>query len=54
MADPRSLDPKASEPGISEYTRDVYGTLLNRIFPREEAMYSVQCSLPGRRDSNLL
>lgn len=54
MADPSALDSEARKPGVGKHTRDVHGTVLNRIFPREEAVYSVQCSLPGRGHTHLL
>lgn len=54
MADPRPPNTETSKPGVSEHARDVYGTISHRIFSRAEAMYGVQCSLPGGRDTNML
>lgn len=47
MADPRAADSEAREPGVSEYTRYVHGFIPNWIFPRAEAVHSMQCRLPG-------
>lgn len=54
MANPCAPDPEAREPGFSEHTRHVHGVVFNRILPREEAVYRVQCRLPRSRDINLL
>lgn len=54
MANPRTSDPEAREPGSSEHTRNVYGVIPHRLLPGEEAMYCVQCSLYRSRDTYML
>lgn len=54
MAYSRAANTEAREPGFSEHTRYVHGLISNRILPRKEAVYRVQCSLPSSRDINLL
>lgn len=54
MANTRAIDTEAREPGFSEHTRYVHGVIFNRILPREEAVYRVQCSLPRSSDINML
>lgn len=54
MADPRTSDTKARQPGVNEYARHVYGAISYWILLRKKTMYSVQCSILGRRHINLL
>ena len=54
MANPRATDTEAREPGFSQHTCYVHGVISNRILPRKEAVYRVQCSLPRSSDINML
>lgn len=54
MVDSRAFNSEARKPGVSEHTRYVHGVISNRLFPREETVYCVQCCLPGRCYSHLL
>lgn len=54
MANPRATNTEARQPGFSEHTCYVHGVIFNRILPRKEAVYRVQCCLPRSSDINLL
>lgn len=54
MANPRSSDTEAREPGFSEHARNVHGVVPDRLLPGKEAMYSLQRRLPCRCHINML
>lgn len=54
MANSRAANTEAREPGISEYSRYVYGVVPNWFLPGEEALHCVQCRLPGSCYTDML